>query len=160
MSRKNAWLRAKRARERTAKNNSGKTPDVTYKVDFTTTKKGYWTSKSEGFKAIAESPEGTRVTVDFTFGGSTLYEVQMRGGGTKVLTAINEDGTTRMRGKVIRTASAVRDVLGNPRTITIHGRDLKAESREKRRRDEEYERWWKSLISDWKSKQAKRAVKR
>ena len=137
---------------------SGKTPDVTYKVEFARTKKGYMTSKSDGFKAIAESPEGTRVTVDYIFGGSSLFEVQMRGGKTKVLTAINEDGISRARGRVIRTASTVRDVLGNPRKIIIHGRDLKAEAREKRRQEKEYDKWWRSLGSDWKPKRGKRAV--
>ncbi len=78
-------------------------------------------AQSEGFKAIFDSPEGTRFTASYLFGGDGLYEVRMRGSNTKVVQRINEDGRAIMRYRTIRSAADVKKLFNDALAITILG---------------------------------------
>ena len=65
------------------------------------------------YKTIASADVGTKVTAKYSFGGDSVYTVEMRG-GKKVLRLEGEG-----RGKVLTSPSSAKGIIGNPRQVTI-----------------------------------------
>ena len=91
---------------------------TTYKSEFVIDKNGHLVAKNEGFKKIAELPEGAIFTAHYRFGGDSKYRVGRRGNRI-TLELINEDGQRKERAKVVTTPATVRHVIGNISAITI-----------------------------------------
>ena len=115
---------------------------------------------NEPFKAILNSTEGTKITVQYYglgFSDTGHYEIGKHG-SNKVLRRINEDGQRLHKGYVIRSVHDVKKHI-NPRSaaeITIHGRDLRAEARERSRQAKEL---FRNLQKNYESYQAKQRKK-
>ena len=135
----------------------GKTPDVTYSVSAEYVQRNgklkAEVKNDEGFRAILQATAGTRITVryaGFGDGGTHEYMVRERGGGQKVLEVLNETGQ-RKKTYVLRSVSDVKKHI-NPlgaKEITIHGRDMRAEARERRRQEKEL---MKTLQASWEGR--------
>ncbi|MBQ7593239.1 MAG: hypothetical protein IJU48_02660 [Synergistaceae bacterium] len=149
----------------------GKTPDIKFGHDeirrYETIRNPDGTLKeskeiisNEPFRAILNASDGTRITVHYVGFGSTGTEelmIGMRGTSNKQLVRIREDGRAS-RSYSIKTVSDVKKHI-NPLSaweITIHGRDLRAEAREAKRREREL---WREMNAAYKKRQAKQKQK-
>lgn len=128
----------------------GKTSDVTYHVNRTYNVEynanGMVRKKidNEPFRKVYEASPGTKITVKYVgFGSDGVghYVIGERGSGQKVLEVLNANGL-RKTSYVLRTVSDVKNHLHGAWDITIHGRDLRAEARERRRQEKEL---WRTL---------------
>ena len=139
----------------------GKTPDVTYHVNKTYNVEHDGNGMvrnvnikidNEPFRKVYEASAGTRITVNYAGLGSEgtgHYVIGERGGGQKVLEVFNTDGV-RKASYVLRSVSDVKRHFHGAWDITIHGRDMRAEARERRRQEKEL---WKNMQASWEKRQ-------
>ena len=115
---------------------------------------------NEPFRVILNASDGTRITVKYSgFGssGTEEFKIGMRGSGHKQLQSLTENGSVR-KSYTIKTITDIKKHI-NTRSvweITIHGRDLRAEAREAKRRRREL---WRDLNASYKKQQTKQKQK-